>query len=84
MSDSTHRGGTRPGAGRKSLPPEAKRIRKTISVLPNTADWLTVVKQPNETYGAVIDRLVIQITSWEAHSFPSTGESIKAALTLKQ
>ena len=53
------RGGTREGAGRKSIAPEHRRVLLTVSVSPRTAEIITdAARTLGIRKGEVIDRIV--------------------------
>lgn len=58
VSQAEHRGGKRPGAGRKPLPPGERKVRRMVWLRPRTAAFLDAVRLPDETYGEAIDRLI--------------------------
>ena len=53
------RGGTRKGAGRKSIAPERRRVLLTVSVSPRTAEIITdAARTLGIRKGEVMDRIV--------------------------
>lgn len=60
---SNNRGGKREGAGRKALPPEERKVQRTVIFAPETLAWLEARSSANESIGHVIDRLVLRAMS---------------------
>lgn len=53
------RGGARPGAGRKAIAPEDRRVQLGARVRPQTKDWLAdMAAEQGVTIGRVIEELV--------------------------
>lgn len=53
----TH-GGKRPGAGRKPMKEEKKKVQVTIYLKPETREMLKSLSRDNEPLGDLIERLV--------------------------
>jgi hypothetical protein len=53
------RGGARPGAGRKAIHPEQRRVTLGARVTPQTKEWLAdMAEEQGVTIGRIIEELV--------------------------